>query len=187
MTTPPSSRCPGIGCRMQKRQLRPRKVRLLSQDHVTHKGQTGEAINVEKSNALDGFLFPWPPTKPGSWVTSQGLPTMRSLGARVWEAPPVLLHGCGLELLGVSPLTLCLVCRVKGTVESVPGEPYSQLSPHPPTPPCRLLRHPAPPSWPPSTLLWDPAWVWDTGTWGPGDMVRYTQLWAVPWILGGLQ
>ena len=101
--TPPSSLCPGIGCCKQKRQLRPRKVRLLSQDHVTRKDQTDEAINVEKSNTLDGFLFPWPPTKPGSWATSQGLPTVRSLGARVQEAPPLLLHGCGLELLVVSP------------------------------------------------------------------------------------
>lgn len=79
-TTPPPSRCPGIGCRVQKRQLRPRKFRLLSQDHVTRKAQTDEAIDVEKSNALDGFLFPWPPTKPGSWATSQGLPTARVLG-----------------------------------------------------------------------------------------------------------
>lgn len=157
---------------MQKRQLRPRKVRLLSQDHVTRKDQTDEAINVEKSNALDGFLLPWPPAKPGSWATSQGLPTVRVLGARVREALPVLLHGCGLELLAVSPLTLCLVCGVKGTVESVPGECAVLPAVSPPT---RPALPPAPAPRPALMAALHPALGpglgvghRDLGTWGHG-------------------
>ena len=43
MTPPPPPRT-GIGFLLQKRQLRPRKVRLVSQDHVTPKDEINNAI-----------------------------------------------------------------------------------------------------------------------------------------------
>lgn len=55
----------------------------------------------------------------------------------------MLLHSRGLELLVVSPLTACLVCGVKGTVESVPGECAVLPAVSPPTHPA-LPPAPAP-------------------------------------------
>lgn len=62
-----------------------------------------EAIDSEKSNSLDCFLFPYPPTKPGSWACSPGLQTVQALRAWVQKAPPLTLAGCGLELLVIFP------------------------------------------------------------------------------------
>ena len=56
--TPPSPVCPGIGFHLQKRQLRPRKVRLVSQDHIAPKDVIDKAIYIEKSNVLMVFCFP---------------------------------------------------------------------------------------------------------------------------------
>ena len=111
--TPPPPPCTGIGFLLQKRQLRPRKVRLVSQDYVTPKDEINNAIYIDKSSVLMVFCFPACPCSLAAGPAPRACKQCGRSGPGC-RKPPVTAPRLWSGVVGLFTLTLCVCAERRG-------------------------------------------------------------------------